>query len=166
MSHLPHFIWVFTVCQSTCLPVSRMKMVKGELNLFQRRGLVCRRDDFSLWKHNFLPIFLMVSMWNDMLPVLVCWAFLLAPLDKKWAIWISWFHASKTICFKWQLLLTGLRSAVSNVSDCRYVSVCKSRGREFDPSPVPYFHGDWSWNNFYSCDFCLTLCMLGNFACL
>ena len=24
-----------------------------------------------------------------------------------------------------------------------------SRGREFDPGPVPYFRGDWLWNNFY-----------------
>ena len=28
-------------------------------------------------------------------------------------------------------------------------SYCRSRGHEFDPSPVPYFCGDWSWNNFY-----------------
>ena len=28
------------------------------------------------------------------------------------------------------------------MSDCRYVSDCRSRGREFDPGPVPYFHGD------------------------
>ena len=28
---------------------------------------------------------------------------------------------------------TGPRSAVGNVSDCIYVSVCRSRGREFDP---------------------------------
>ena len=34
-------------------------------------------------------------------------------------------------------------SAVGNAPDCR------SRGREFNPSPVPYFSGDWSWNNFY-----------------
>ena len=33
----------------------------------------------------------------------------------------------------------GARSAVSNVSDCRYVSDCRSRGHEFDPSPAPYF---------------------------
>ena len=33
-------------------------------------------------------------------------------------------------------------SAVGNVSDCRYVSYCRSRGREFQPRPVPYFHGD------------------------
>ena len=39
-------------------------------------------------------------------------------------------------------------SAVSNVSDCRYVSDCKFRGGEFDPGAVPYFRGDWSWNNF------------------
>ena len=29
-----------------------------------------------------------------------------------------------------------------NVSDCRYVSECRRRGREFDPGSVPYFHGD------------------------
>ena len=40
------------------------------------------------------------------------------------------------------VLLTGLCWAVSNVSDYRCVSDCRSRGREFDPSPVPYFHGD------------------------
>ena len=37
---------------------------------------------------------------------------------------------------------TGARSAVGKVSGCRYFSDCRSRGREFDPSPVPYFHGD------------------------
>ena len=31
----------------------------------------------------------------------------------------------------------------------RCESDCRSRGREFDPSPVQYFRGDWSWNNFY-----------------
>ena len=41
------------------------------------------------------------------------------------------------------------RSAVGNVSGYRCVSDCNSRGREFDPGPVPYFRGDWSWNNFY-----------------
>ena len=34
------------------------------------------------------------------------------------------------------------RIAVNNVFDCRYVSDCRSRGREFDPGPVPYFRGD------------------------
>ena len=29
------------------------------------------------------------------------------------------------------------RSAVSNMSDCRYLSVHRSSGGEFDPSPVP-----------------------------
>ena len=43
----------------------------------------------------------------------------------------------------------GPRSAVGNVSGHRCVSDCRSRGREFDPGPVPYFRGDWSWNNFY-----------------
>ena len=36
----------------------------------------------------------------------------------------------------------GPRSAVGNVSGYRCVSDCRSRGREFDPSPVPYFRGD------------------------
>ena len=33
-------------------------------------------------------------------------------------------------------------SAVGNVSGYRCVSDCRSRGREFDPGPVPYFCGD------------------------
>ena len=37
------------------------------------------------------------------------------------------------------LILTGPRSAVGNVSGNRCKSDCKSRGREFDPGPVPYF---------------------------
>ena len=37
---------------------------------------------------------------------------------------------------------TGPRSAVGNVSGYRCVSDCRSRGREFDPGPVPYFCGD------------------------
>ena len=40
-------------------------------------------------------------------------------------------------------------SAVGNVSGNRCESDCRSRGRKFDPGPVPYFHGDWLWNNFY-----------------
>ena len=36
----------------------------------------------------------------------------------------------------------GPRSAVGNVSGYRCVSDCRSRGREFDPGPVPYFRGD------------------------
>ena len=36
----------------------------------------------------------------------------------------------------------GPRSAVGNMSDYRCVSDCNSRGREFDPGPVPYFRGD------------------------
>ena len=41
-----------------------------------------------------------------------------------------------------KLLKTGPRSAVGNVSGYRCVSDCRSRGREFDPGPVPYFRGD------------------------
>ena len=48
-----------------------------------------------------------------------------------------------------QELIAGPCSAVGNVSGYRCVSDCRSRGREFDPGPVPYFRGDWSWNDFY-----------------
>ena len=37
---------------------------------------------------------------------------------------------------------TGPSSAVGNVTGYRCVSDCRSRGREFDPGPVPYFRGD------------------------
>ena len=46
-------------------------------------------------------------------------------------------------------LKTGPRSAVGKVSGYRCVSDCNFRRRKFDPGPVPYFRGDWSWNNFY-----------------
>ena len=36
----------------------------------------------------------------------------------------------------------GPRSTVGNVSSYRCKSDCRSRGREFDPGPVPYFCGD------------------------
>ena len=39
-------------------------------------------------------------------------------------------------------ILTGPRSAVGNVSGYRCEADCRSRGREFDPGPVPYFRGD------------------------
>ena len=38
--------------------------------------------------------------------------------------------------------ITRPRSAVSNVSGNRCESDCRSRGRKFDPGPVPYFRGD------------------------
>ena len=38
--------------------------------------------------------------------------------------------------------LTRLSSTVSNVSDYRCISDCRSRGRKFDPGLVPYFLGD------------------------
>ena len=34
-------------------------------------------------------------------------------------------------------------------NDYRCMSDCRSRGRKLDPGPVPYFHGDRIWNNFY-----------------
>ena len=37
---------------------------------------------------------------------------------------------------------TGPHSAVGKVPGNRCVSDCRSRGREFNPGPVPYFPGD------------------------
>ena len=47
-------------------------------------------------------------------------------------------------CWKFSSIFvrTGPRSPVGNVSGYRCVSDCNSRGREFDPGPVPYFRGD------------------------
>ena len=72
---------------------------------------------------------------------------------ERYFTWASSFH----IYFQWRRLVTvqfkasvtGPRSAVGNVSGYRCEADCRSRGREFDPGPVPYFRGDWSWNNFY-----------------
>ena len=55
------------------------------------------------------------------------------------------------------LWYTGPRTAVGNVSGYRCVSDCRSRSREFDPGPVLYFRGDWSWNNFYGKKGCCQL---------
>ena len=60
-------------------------------------------------------------------------------------------HSEKIIMFwlydfvdilRSQLKETGPRSAVGNVSGYIREADCRSRGREFDPGPVPYFRGD------------------------
>ena len=60
-------------------------------------------------------------------------------LEARWLIF--------QLCY--EMLINGGISAVGNVSGNRCESDCRSRDHRFDPSPVPYFHGDWSWNNFY-----------------
>ena len=57
-------------------------------------------------------------------------------------------YCCSNTCQSW-VLFTGPLSAIGNVSGYRCVFDCRSRGCEFDPGPVPYFRGDWSWNNFY-----------------
>ena len=82
-----------------------------------------------------------------------------------WTIWHPWevlpslsnFMLKKgyimlgiaSIFISFPQLIIGPRSAVGNVSGYRCVSDCRFRGHEFDPGPVPYFLGDWSWNDFY-----------------
>ena len=56
---------------------------------------------------------------------------------------MSMEDSGKTVStFAMDALNTGPLSAVGNVSGYRCVSDCRSRGREFDPGPVPYFRGD------------------------
>ena len=64
-------------------------------------------------------------------------------------IFANWVRLSPWIQIFVNLWRTGPRSAVGNVPGNRCESDCRSRGREFDPGPVSYFRGDWSWNNFY-----------------
>ena len=63
--------------------------------------------------------------------------------------WLIMSTAHILLLWKQTLWCAGLRSAVGNMSGYRCVSDCRSRGREFIHGLVPYFHGDWSWNNFY-----------------
>ena len=51
--------------------------------------------------------------------------------------------------WKWNMPWAGPRSAVGNMSGYRCVSDCRCRGGGFDPGSVPFFRGDWSWNDFY-----------------
>ena len=46
------------------------------------------------------------------------------------------------IIFEIGIKFPGPRSAVGNVSGYRCQADCRSRGREFDLGPVPYFRGD------------------------
>ena len=76
---------------------------------------------------------------------------------KSWRSHVTVLHTCVSImlkCISMQNLkkkntMTGPRSAVGNVSGNRCESDCRYRGREFDPGPVPYFRGYWSWNYFY-----------------
>ena len=52
------------------------------------------------------------------------------------------FRKNKTILILISFRRAGPRRAVGNVSGYICVSDCRSRGREFDPGPVPYFRGD------------------------
>ena len=62
---------------------------------------------------------------------------------------VLYVQCPASVYFHLLLLYTGPHSTVANVPGNRCESDCRSRGREFDPSQVPYFRGDWSWNNFY-----------------
>ena len=57
---------------------------------------------------------------------------------QKLFIFLDFLSTRNDLITEW----AGPRSAVGNVSGYRCVSDCRSRGREFDPGPVPYFRGD------------------------
>ena len=44
LPYAQHFIWVFTICQSTCLPVSRMKILNMNLKFENDKEMIsaCR----------------------------------------------------------------------------------------------------------------------------
>ena len=85
-----------------------------------------------------------------------------APEDfSKYQIWelcSNWYErCSGNIFTRTEIRVKG-RSHPETVCDTtppqdlsnRCESDSGSRGREFDPGLVPYFRGDWSWNNFDS----------------
>ena len=58
----------------------------------------------------------------------------------------------RKLAMNYLVILTYLLLVVSSINTrlCRAVgseSDCRSRRCVFDPGPVPYFRGDWSWNN-------------------
>ena len=108
----------------SCLNVSMILNVFWGFFLLQRFFFTSNDDNSSRWAYGLGSAIVIVLSLASVCPPLGNYLFK---------------------CF----LYTGPRSAVGNVSGNRCESDCRSRGREFDPGPVPYFRGDWSWNNFY-----------------
>ena len=81
----------------------------------------------------------------------VCLCFVMHYFVPTLVLKSSWRGIESCLLFYYCLtnVFAGQRSAVGYVSGYRCVSDCRSRGREFDPGLVPYFHGIWSWNYFY-----------------
>ena len=117
--------------------------------------LQCLKEGNMLYDHAFLTCVFLYIFYLRYFPLWKCtemeaycfcvYVFLHATnLNFCNKFWMTWEWTLSFIS-----LDAGPRSAVSNMSGYRCVSDCRSRGREFDPGPVPYFRGDWSWNNFY-----------------
>ena len=71
------------------------------------------------------------------------------PNNMKMCSFIIKQHESLVFSKQMKTCLFLPNNAFGNMSGYRCVFDCRSRGREFNPGPVPYFGGDWSWNNFY-----------------
>ena len=80
-----------------------------------------------------------ISAFGYVLQVILCCGFIISKFILLHVTLFRAFYRHFT-CLKKQK--PGPRSAVSNVSGNRCESGCRSRGREFDPGPVPYFRGD------------------------
>ena len=65
-----------------------------------------------------------------------------APWDFKGCILVLSVNQFGHFTLIYDKMFTRPSSAVGNVSGYRCVPDCHSRGREFDPGPVPYFRGD------------------------
>ena len=90
--------------------------------------------DFSHAQGQLTPKSVMESCRNSN-PSKLLWLTLLPARRKK-------IHWKMKVLERSQHFSTGPRSAVGNVTGYRCVSDCNSRGREFDPGPVPYFRGN------------------------
>ena len=92
-------------------------------------------------KSRFLSIFIHFGSFRDVLVhfkmFFLCLREVISSLIHDCVYQLVNYHAQTS-----QLVMLCPRSAVGNVSGYRCVSDCRSRGREFDSGPVPYFRGD------------------------
>ena len=139
--------WYYRKIGSVCLGIiMTLDLIALELSChwmwlhlnYRNTDMVARLNLFSLELSRCLGVMATLNL-------------IVLELLRHW-VWLPWnyrtFHQI-ALEFLWLPWNTGPRSAVGNVSGNRCKSDCRSRGRKFNPGPVPYFRGDWSWNNFY-----------------
>ena len=82
---------------------------------------------------------------------LVIWSKLLMMVEARWTLTDPNSLITSCSVHFWEFFAPSTHrtirracSTVGNVSDCRYMPDCSSRGKESDPGPDSYFRGDWS----------------------